>query len=167
MNCDRHKTGLYSFVKGNMNEFEKKVLAEHRQECADCRKELHELKIIEAIYDECFPMIQLPANFTAGIMASVNLKKYKDEKKKKLRNLANIGMSMVAAGILMILLNFSPISVGDSSTQSSLHNTVNSISSKVAQPVNYINRGVSNLTGKLINLNGIFGRIETQIKGGK
>ena len=166
MNCDRHKVSLYSYNRGNINQFEKSVLSKHIEECEECSRELHEIKTIEAVFDCCREDIQLPADFSTSIMGSINLDKYKDAKKKRLKSLANIGLSMVAAGFMIFTLNLTAFKLDREIVEGSLVNAVNAVGSRLTNPVKSMNKSVSSLGDSLIKLNGISGRLERQYKGG-
>jgi len=80
--------------------------------------------------------------------------------------MANLGMSLVAAGLILLILNTAPkddlVRV-----QNELYNTGENITQKISQPFSSINERIDNLTNSITQLDGIMGRIEREKEGGK
>ena len=102
----------------------------------------------------------------SSIMASVDLKRYKKSYRNTLGEMANLGMSLVAAGLILLILNTAPkddlVRV-----QNELYNTGENITQKISQPFSSINERIDNLTNSITQLDGIMGRIEREKEGGK
>ena len=106
-----------------------------------------------------------PMDLKSGIMASINLKKYKKVYKNTLGELANWGMSLVAAGLILLFINVTP-SDNIARVQNEWDYTKANISQKIQQPFSSINEGFGKFTERITQLDGITGRIEREKEGG-
>lgn len=155
MNCDKYREVLHEFAAGSLNELDSKAIEKHLKICESCRREVYEIREIRRLLkssSECiaFPPIDLKSN----IMSSVNLGKYNSIYKATLGELTNWGMSLVAAGFILLFMNLAPMS----------NVTAANISEKVMNPMAAINKSVDGFSEKIMELDGISGRIERLIK---
>lgn len=167
MDCNKYRENLHGFAAGNLSELENKAIIKHLKACEKCRKEVDEIREIRRLL-KCssesvvFPPIDLKSN----IMSSINLKKYKNTYKATLGELTNWGMSLVAAGLILLFINITPT---DNIAKAHKELDIDSVSitQKIYQPFSLISKGLDSVTEKIMKLDGISGRIERQIKGGK
>lgn len=166
MNCNEYRNNLHEYVSGKLSELESHALARHLKSCEKCRREVEEIKEIKAflksgIQERVVP----PARLKSEIMASINLKKYKKLCKNNLGELANWGMSLVAAGLILLFINMTP-SDNIARAQNGWDNTKENITQKMYQPFSSINEGLDKFTKKVTQMDGITARIERAKKGG-
>lgn len=162
MCCDECRGMLHEYASEKLSELECRSVEKHIKSCGRCRRELEEIKELREFFrsgskEELIP----PADLEAGIMTAINLKKYKNSP----RELANWGMSFVAAGLILMLINTTP---GDSIdiSRNEWDNTRKNIAHKVYQPLGVINEGLDRFIDGVTQLDGITGRIGRKKEGG-
>ena len=166
MCCNEYRNNLHEYASGGLSELECHAIARHLKTCDKCRREVEEIKEMKAFLKSGFQENVVPLmNLKSGIMASINLKKYKKVYKKNLGELANWGMSLVAAGVILLFINVTP-SDNIARVQNEWDNTKENITQKMQQPFSSINEGLDKFTKKITQLDGITGRIEREKKGG-
>ncbi|MGI6584778.1 MAG: hypothetical protein GX301_02815 [Gracilibacteraceae bacterium] len=167
MCCDENRKMLHEYALGKLSELESHAVAKHLKSCDRCRRELAEIKELKAfLKSDIQKNIRLPADLKFSIMSSIDLKRYKKSYKNTLGELANWGMSLVAAGLILLILNMAPredlVRV-----QNDLYNTGENITKRISQPLSSINERIDKLTYGITQLDGIVGRIEKEKEGGK
>ncbi|HYF75051.1 MAG TPA: zf-HC2 domain-containing protein [Candidatus Nitrosocosmicus sp.] len=166
MCCSEYKNSLHEYASGGLNELEYHAVTRHLKTCDKCRKELEEIKDMKAILKSGFQKnLMPPIDLKAGIMASINLNKYKKVYKNTLGELANWGMSLVAAGLILLFMNVAPAN-DIVHVQNEWDNTKQNITQKISQPFSSINESLDRFTNRIVELDGITGRIERDKKGG-
>jgi len=166
MSCNEYRNRLHEYVSRNLCELESHALARHLKSCEKCRRELEEIKEIKAflkfgIQENITP----PADLKPRIMASINLRKYKNVYKNSLGELTNWGMSLVAAGLILLFINLTPPG-NITYVQNEWGNMRENITEKVQQPLSSINEGLDKFTNAITQLDGITVRFERERKGG-
>ena len=166
MCCNEYRYDLHEYSTGKLSELESHAIARHLKSCDKCRRELEEIKEIKELFKlSSQENALLPMDLKSGIMASINLDKYRKVYKNTLGELANWGMSLVAAGLILLLVNVTP--AGDIvKVQNDWDNTRESIREKIYQPLSSLNEGLDKFTSRITQLDGITGRIERDKKGG-
>lgn len=147
LNCSRVRESLHSYIAGDIGNLEKHLIEAHIAECRACRYELDEIRNMKRIIGGCRENIHLPPEFLANVMFKVNKDKYK--RRKSSYNIAGLGMSMVCAGVLIFVLNMSTFRLVD---EVSFKN---------------VNEGVFRITQRIMGLDGITARIESELNGGE
>ncbi len=165
MCCSEYRNSLHEYVSGGLSELESHAIARHLKTCDRCRSELDEIIGMKAFLKSGFQENVAPMNLKSEIMASINLKKYKKAYKNTLGELANWGMSLVAAGLILLFINVAPVE-NIEQVQSGWDNTKENISQKIYHPFSSINEGLDKFTRKISELDGVTGRIEREKKGG-
>lgn len=166
MRCNEYRYNLHEYAKGNLCELESLATAKHLKSCDKCRSELEEIKELEvllkvSIQGDIIP----PMDLKSDIMNSINLKKYKKIVKNNWGELANWGMSLVAAGLILLLINVAPMD-DILRAQNEWDNTKENITQKIYQPLSILNEGFDKFTKRVTQLDGITGRIEREKEGG-
>ena len=140
MCCDENRKMLHEYASGKLSELESHAVAKHLKSCDRCRRELAEIKELKAfLKSDIQKNIRLPADLKFSIMSSIDLKRYKKSYKNTLGELANWGMSLVAAGLILLILNMAPredlVRV-----QNDVYNTGENITKRISQPLSSIKR---------------------------
>lgn len=165
MSCKVYKEKLHRYADNELSEIEKSVIAKHLEICPDCSNELAEIKKLRQMLGNLrFQGVQLDA-VKQSIMSVIR------ESKKKvpvydIKVLTRLGASMIACGLIVLVLNFS--SLGDRLEEYSLpiSQAMRSTMEKINQPIAFINKGMSNVSDFVFNINGMTFEIEQKIKGG-
>jgi hypothetical protein len=166
MCCNEYRNSLHEYAGNSLNELERHAISKHLKACEKCRRELEEIKAMKAILTSGFKdAVMPPMDLKAGIMASINLRKYKTVYKNTLGELSNWGMSLVAAGLILLFINVAPAD-NIVQVQSGLDNTRQSIAQTISRPFSTLSESLDKFTERITELNGITGRIERDKKGG-
>jgi len=166
MCCNEYRYNLHEYSTGTLNELESHAIARHLKSCEKCRRELQEIRDIKNILKPgTEDMVLPPADLKSSIMKSVNLKKYIASHRNTIGELANWGMSLVAAGLILLLLNASP--AGNMvQVRNDWDTRRENIGEKLHQPFSSIYEGLDKFTERITQLDGITGRMEREKKGG-
>ena len=81
--------------------------------------------------------------------------------------LTRLGTSLVACGIVVLFLSFSTFGNNLEARSNKLNLGMQGIGEKISQPFSIINKGLTDMSSKIVNLNGITFRLEQRIRGGK
>lgn len=149
MNCSRIKDSLHSYLAGDIEGLEKFLIEEHLKKCNVCKEELEQIKTMEKFLKGYSDIVLVPQSFATEIMDTIDLKRYRIPQKSTVYNLKSMGVSLVCAGIMLFVLN------------SNFEVFVNS-----AKPMSFIDKGLTQITGRIMELDGITGRIENKLYGG-
>lgn len=168
MDCSRYRQSLHGYVSGSLNELEKQAVSRHLEKCEKCRSEADEISLLRRFFAESAAKAPAPAeDLKLSIMASIDLNRYKPVRKVKRWEMTNWGISLVAAGLILLLVNISPNGGSVIESNMNLLKVGESISERLSQPISTINSGLNGITNKIIQLDGISGRLEKEKKGGK
>jgi|GEM_PF-862237 len=166
MCCNDYRYNLHEYSTGKLSELESHAIARHLKSCEKCRRELQEINNIKSILRPGIKdMVMPPIDLKADIMKSINLKKYKTSHHNTLGELANWGMSLVAAGLILLLLNAAPAR-DVSQLQNNWDSKRDSMKERFYQPLSSISEGLDKFTSGITQLDGITGRMEMEKKGG-
>lgn len=162
MHCHECKYSLHEYLSGKLNELESRAIARHLKSCDRCRRELEEIREMKAFLKLGFQeTVKPPADLKSSIMASINPRRYKKSHKNTFGELANLGMSLVAAGLILLLINITPL-YNTVWVQENWSTAGESIREKVYQPINSINAGFDEFIERISQLDGITGRREKE-----
>lgn len=165
MHCNEYRNSYHQYVSGKLNELESHAVAKHLRSCDRCRREVEEIKELKAFLSYCYQnIISPPTGLKSDIMASINLKKYKKAYRNNLGEMASWGMSLVAAGLILLFINITPAD-NIARVQNEWDNRSVSIIQRINQPFSSINGGLEKLTKGIVQLDGITGRLEKEKEG--
>jgi predicted Fe-S protein YdhL (DUF1289 family) len=151
MNCKTYKESLHSYINQELNASEAAAVAEHLKSCPGCQREAEEIIKLKAIAKAFKPDIIQLNNIKGNIMSAIMAPKKVLSMSYDIKVLGRLGASLVACGLLAFALNFS---------------SIDSIKYDINQPIAYMNKGLQNMSSKIIDLNGITFRLEQRYKGG-
>ncbi|RKD32564.1 zf-HC2 domain-containing protein [Thermohalobacter berrensis] len=139
MECEEIKRKISMYFEERLSELDVKYVKEHIKICENCRLEFKEMEILFDIlsnHETVYP----PIDFTDKVINII-------KKKNQSISLEKWGKSLIAAGIILALLNFA--SIGNIVDEISLYAYKSSltITEKVSQPVIEISNSIKNLKG--------------------
>lgn len=109
MDCTLIKLYLEAYEKGHLEDQHKEAIKKHLALCEDCRQELEEIRMVNALFYE-IKIPSLPKNFTNTVMHQI-----KDQKKNMhtsiWKDVRKWGLSFVATGLIMLVVNFTSVGV--------------------------------------------------------
>lgn len=104
MECKEILVNLDRYLENRLNDIEQHRIEKHLEKCNECRREYQELKEVFCILSN-HPMVLPPEDFTEKIMNRINTKGKSN--KLKPMTIRKWGISFVAAGLLIFVLNTS------------------------------------------------------------
>lgn len=109
MDCTFIKLYLEAYEKGQLDEQRERGISKHLECCEDCRIEVEEIRVVNAMFD-AIKVPSLPSDFTSNVMKKVR-ESSSTPNKSIWQEFGKMGASLVAAGLIMLLLNFTSIGV--------------------------------------------------------
>lgn len=109
MDCTFIKIYLEPYEKGQLEKQHEIGISEHLNHCADCRQELKEIRVVNAMFDE-IEIPNLPKDFTRNVMKRIR-ESEGSPNKSLWQEFSKWGISLVASGLIMLLLNFTSMGV--------------------------------------------------------
>ncbi|MTI68974.1 MAG: zf-HC2 domain-containing protein [Firmicutes bacterium] len=153
MDCKEILNLIDYYHEDKLNEIQKMKVDKHLKECKSCKEEYREMENIFKALKTQSDFISPPSDFTEKLMNKVN----KEEKLKKIKRIKRIkrittqrwGLSFVAAGLLVMFLNFTTI--GDMDILSkNIYNETYKINKTFIRPLSkisqIIDRTIDNLS---------------------
>lgn len=165
MSCKEYREILHSYANNELGEIQQAAISEHLDSCAACNNELTEIKklkqMLRTLTPEGFQLDELKGNIMSVIRAN----------KKKIATydikvLTRLGTSMVACGIIALVLNFTSLGAGLTQYTAYISPGFESTGEKINQPMAFINERLINMSDGIVNLDGIMFRLGQKIKGG-
>lgn len=104
MDCSFIKLYLEAFEKGQLNKELEEGIESHLEFCEGCSQELEEIRQVNDLFNEIY-IPSLPMDFTGKVMEKVRGNS-KSPGKGIWQEFGKWGVSFVAAGLIMLLLNF-------------------------------------------------------------
>lgn len=165
MSCKEYREILHSYANNELSEIQQTAISEHLESCVACKDELTEIKklkqLLRTLKPEGFQLDELKGNIMSVIRAN----------KKKvaaydIKVLTKLGASMVACGIIALVINFTSLGAGLTQYTAYISPGFESTSEKIDQPMAFINKGLINMSDGIVSLDGIMFRIGQKIKGG-
>lgn len=166
MSCKTYSPMLHSYINNELNVLEKAEVQRHLQECQACREEELEIKKLKFIINKVkLDKVQL-IDMKQSIMAAIKVTAKAHAAAYDIKVLGRLGASLVACGILVLLLNFSALGNNIEAQRDKLNYKTQGVGQIVAQPIDIMNKGLTDMSSKILNLNGITFRLEQRIRGG-
>ncbi|WDV47343.1 hypothetical protein PV797_06475 [Clostridiaceae bacterium M8S5] len=142
MKCDDFSNKMFELYNSNKDE-EKKKLLEHLAHCDDCNREFNEMEeVFESLSN--LQLLSPPSDLTNNIMNEIS--KINEKSKRYKRKAYRLwGSSLVAAGILISIVN---ISFADTTIESSVNNIISkkySITRSINKKLNTIVEFITDL----------------------
>ncbi|MTI68210.1 MAG: hypothetical protein FH753_16645 [Firmicutes bacterium] len=123
------------YHEDKLNEIQKMKVDKHLKECKSCKEEYREMENLFKALKTQSEFISPPSDFTEKLMNKIN----KEEKLKRIKRITTQrwGLSFVAAGLLIMFLNFTTI--GDMNILSkNIYNETYKINKTFIRPISKI-----------------------------
>lgn len=167
MSCKTDRLMLHSYINNELSPIEKAEIERHLKDCHECRNEEAEIRKLKLIVSSVkVDKVQLNS-IKENIMAAIKVTAKASAVIYDFKVLGRLGNSLVACGILVFFLSFSTVGSNLEVHSDKLNSGVQGIGQKISQPLSIINRGITDMSSKLVDLNGITFRLEQKIRGGK
>jgi len=167
MNCKTERPMLHSYINNELNPIEKAELKRHLHQCHECKNEEAEIRKLKLIISAVkLDKMQLD-NIKGSIMTTIKITAKASAAAYDFKVLSRLGTSLIACGILVLFLSFSTFGNNLEVRSNKLNLGMQGIIQKVSQPLSVVNKGLTDMSSKLVDLNGITFRLEQKIRGGK
>lgn len=167
MSCKTDKIMLHSYINNELNPLERAELEIHLKQCPECKNEEAEIRKLKLIISAVkLDKIQLD-NIKGNIMAAIKVTAKASAIVYDFKVLGRLGTSLVACGILVFFLSFSTFGNNLEVHSNKLNLGMQEVMQKISQPLSVVNKGLTDMSSKLVDLNGITYRLEQKIRGGK
>lgn len=165
MSCKAYREMLHSYASNELNEIDHAAISEHLKSCAACSNELKEINSLKQVFSSLkskgFQLDEIKCNIMSAI---------KKNKKKTaaydIKVLTKLGASMIACGIISMILNFTSLGDGLIQHTGCISTGFKSNVGKLEQPMENFGKGLINMSDRIVSLDGIMFRIGQKIKGG-
>lgn len=143
MECREALKNMDKFLEGRLTDIEEHSLKKHLEKCKKCSKEYEETKqLFNLLLNH--KIVLPPLDFTQKIMSRIH--HYNETKKSNYKNIRNWGISFVAAGILIILLNVASVRYTINDFTSDVYTGVMQINHKILSPIIRIQDSINTIT---------------------
>jgi hypothetical protein len=167
MSCKTDGLMLHSYINNELSPIEKAEMERHLQQCPGCRNEAEEIKKLKFIISSIRPDKVELNNIKGNIMAAIKVTAKASAAIYDFKVLGRLGRSLIACGILVFFLSFSTVGSNFVGHSNRFNTEMQGIGQKITQPLSMINRGITDMSTKLVDLNGITFRLEQKVRGGK
>lgn len=167
MNCNTERPMLHSYINNELNPTEKEEIRNHLLQCHECKNEEAEIRKLKLIISAVkLDKMQLD-NIKGSIMAAIKITAKVSAAVYDFKVLSRLGKSLIACGILVLFFSFSTFGNHLEVQSNKLNWDMQGIIQKVSQPLSVVNKGLTDMSSKIVDLNGITFRLEQKIRGGK
>jgi len=161
MTCRRSRDEWHSYVKSSLSELEMQEMTIHLTGCSECREIVLDIRETLGFLAKNLVAPAPPIDMKISIMAAITPNKYRRKYPRYPVELKTWGLSMVAAGLILFVVNLSPLAANFNSTSS--FGFTSQIGWILTQPFNSMGRAADAVLGKVENLYGIPTKIEQAI----
>lgn len=109
MTCHRIRDNWHSYVKNSLHKDEQTEMTNHLAHCPECQATVSFIRGTSLTFVENQTMLCPPSSIKINVMAAIDKHKYKKGAAPQLLDLQNWGFSMIAAGLIIFVINLSPL----------------------------------------------------------
>jgi hypothetical protein len=158
---------LHSYINNELNSIEMAKVQSHLQNCDECKNEEAEIRKLKSIISSVkLDKIQL-SSIKGNIMAAIKVTAKASAAVYDLKVLGRLAASLIACSILVFFISFSTLGSDLEVHSNKLNLGMQGIVQKISLPFSVVNKGFTDMSSKLVDLNGITFRLEQKIRGGK
>lgn len=151
MLCSRVRKNLHRFVAGDTEKMEGLLIDEHLDSCYTCRLEYERIKEIKSILSNMGRNMEAPSGLITSIMDSIDLQKYKSIGLYAINNLRSLGISFIAAGIIIALFNLFPM-MEQYFDSKIIDNSMANIQNNIINPIEMMNNSIIDFSERIFDL---------------
>ncbi len=164
MACHRRQDNWHSYVKNSLDELELQNMTNHLAECPQCQDIVSDIRETTSFLKKNRVVPEADTDLTANIMQRIDLNKYKKDVSPHFLTVKNWGFSLVAAGVILFVLNLTTLTPNFKSNHVAEFNS--KIGKELSQPLAKLSLLTHAALGKSEALFRIPTKIEQVIKGG-
>ena len=148
--CSQVRKKLYRYISGDTDKSETILIQDHLNSCFQCKLEYErivDIKHILSIWEETSKRFGLITN----IMDSIDLQRYKTIGINAVNSIRSLGISMVAAGLIMALLSLYP-QAENYMDMNNMERNIAKIQNSIIKPIESINNNIIDISEKIFQL---------------
>lgn len=149
--CSRVRKSLHSYAAGEKEGLEYFLIKEHLDNCSSCKAEYERTLEIKSILSNMGRNIAVPCSLVVNIMEAIDLEKYKAIGIYALNNLRNLGISLIAAGLIISVFSISPYM--GCFDRNFIGRSMAKVQESIIKPFEILNNSVVNISDKISNFN--------------
>jgi hypothetical protein len=166
MSCKTNKEKLHSYICDELSPSETKAVSEHLESCADCSREVGEIKNLKAVITAVkTDKIQI-TGLKESIMSAIKITKKVRVATYDIKVMGRLATSLIACGLLVFFMNFTALGSTIEEQSDKMNFDIGNIGQKITQPIALINKGLAGMSSKIIDLNGVTFRLQQKNRGG-
>jgi predicted anti-sigma-YlaC factor YlaD len=166
MSCKTYKEMLHSYTNSELSPLDTKAVSDHLATCTDCHREVAEIRKLKAILAEARPdRIEL-LGLKESIMTAIRITKKVRTAAFDIKVMSRLATSLIACGLLVFFMSFTTLGSSLEAQSNKINIDISGLSQKIVQPIALINKGLQDMSSKLVDLNGITFRLQQKIRGG-
>ncbi|WP_372996152.1 anti-sigma factor family protein [Lutispora sp.] len=154
MLCSRVRKSLHRYVAGDTEKIEDLLINEHLNNCYTCKLEYERIIEIKSILSNLGRNIEAPSGLITSIMDSIDLQKYKSIGLYAINNLRSLGISFIAAGIIIALFNLFPM-MEQYFDSNIVDKSMAQIQSNIINPLEMVNNSIIDISERIFDLSKI------------
>ncbi|OGO78636.1 MAG: hypothetical protein A2Y23_10190 [Clostridiales bacterium GWB2_37_7] len=166
MSCKTYREMLHSYINNELNPLETKAVCEHLEVCADCSGEVSEIKKLKAVIAAVKNDKLQISGLKESILSAIKVTQKVRAAAYDIKVVGRLATSLIACGLLVFFMNFTTLGSNLEVQSDKINIDIRSMSQKITQPMATINKGLTDMSSKIVDLNGITFRIEQKIRGG-
>lgn len=148
MECKDVLKSIDLYFEERLSDIERHNIQKHLKVCQGCSEEFKEYEnVFDILYNHT--IVLPPVNFTDTVMEKIdNFEKAKDESKRKItENINRIGLSLVAAGLLIVSMNAMSVNYKLNSIPNYVMKGSVEISQRITNPFLKVTQGLNYISG--------------------
>lgn len=149
--CSRVRKSLHSYAAGGTEGLEYFLIKEHLDSCPSCKAEYERILEIKSILSNMGRNIAVPCGLVVNIMETIDLGKYKAIGIYALNNLRNLGISLIATGLIISVFSISPYM--GCLDKNFIGRSMAKVQESIIRPFEILNNSVINISDKISNIN--------------
>ncbi|MDF2840019.1 MAG: hypothetical protein K0Q99_791 [Clostridia bacterium] len=166
MSCKTNKEMLHSYTNNELSPLDTKAVSNHLEACTDCRREIAEIRKLKVILAEARPDKIDMIGLKESIMTAIRISKKVRTAAFDIKVMSRLATSLIACGLLVFFMSFTTLGSSLEAQSNKMNIDISGVSQKMVQPLAFINKGLQDMSSKLVDLNGITFRIQQKNRGG-
>ncbi|NLM44983.1 MAG: hypothetical protein GX201_13405 [Clostridiales bacterium] len=151
MLCSQVRKKLYRYISGDTDKSETILIQDHLNSCFQCKLEYERIVDIKHILSNMGRSIEAPSGLITNIMDSIDLQRYKTIGINAVNSIRSLGISMVAAGLIMALLSLYP-QAENYMDMNNMERNIAKIQNSIIKPIESINNNIIDISEKIFQL---------------
>lgn len=151
MLCSQVRKSLHRYIAGETKKLEDILIKEHLDNCHSCKLEYERIVEIKSILSKIGRNTEAPSGLITNIMESIDLQKYKSIGIYAINNARSLGISLIAAGLIIAIFNLSPLT-NQFQDMNVIGKSMTNIQNSIIRPFEMVNNNIIDISDRIFNL---------------